>query len=184
MRSKANVLLLPLVAAVLVGMIAFAARAGDDKGNDKKDAKANSLAHRAFKAMRDLAGTWDTGEQQTDGSMNGVVFKVTAGGSAVVETMFPGAKHEMVNAYHLDGENMICTHYCAQGVQPRMKLVSFDDNTMKFEFMDGTNLKPGAGHMGGLELVIEGNKLTERWTYVKDGKPAGDPTVFEMTKKG
>ena len=49
------------------------------------------------------------------------VIKVTAGGSAVHETLFPGSAHEMVSVYHLDGADLVMTHFCALGNQPRMK---------------------------------------------------------------
>ena len=50
------------------------------------------------------------------------VFKLTGGGSAVQETIFPGAAHEMVSVYHADGKDVVMTHYCALGNQPKMKL--------------------------------------------------------------
>ena len=51
-----------------------------------------------------------------------VVYKLTGAGSALVETQFPGSSHEMVSVYHLDGEDLRMTHYCAVGNQPHVKL--------------------------------------------------------------
>ena len=51
-----------------------------------------------------------------------VVYKLTGAGSALVETQFPGTGHEMVSVYHLDGDDLRMTHYCAAGNQPRVKL--------------------------------------------------------------
>ena len=48
-------------------------------------------------------------------------YRVTAAGSAVMEVLFPGTDHEMVTVYHQDGDDLILTHYCAAGNQPRMK---------------------------------------------------------------
>jgi hypothetical protein len=154
-------------------------RAGDDK---KKDDEKVAAAHDAWAALKTLEGTWISTEPGPDGKLNELVFKPMAGGSVLAETMFPGSKFEMLNTYHMDHDRLLVTHYCAQGVQPRMKLTNFDNGTMKFEFMDGTNLKKGAGHMGGLELTINGEQLTEKWLYLKDGQVV-EETVFTLTKK-
>ena len=155
--------------------------AADATDKDDKNEK-NEKALAAMELIKSLKGTWESDEAGPDGKQMQLEFRVTAGGSAVVETMFPGAKHEMVNAYHLDGERVIATHYCAQGVQPRMRLASHEGNTLKFDFMDCTNLKPGEGHMGTLELTIEPDKLTEKWGYIKDGK-SGEATEFQLHRK-
>lgn len=152
-------------------------RAGDDKKDEKLAA-----AQDAWAALKTLEGTWVETEAGQDGKQNELVFKTMAGGSMLAETMFPGNKHEMLNTYHMDNDRLLVTHYCAQGVQPRMKLTSFDNGTMKFEFLDGTNLKKGVGHMGGLELTINGTELTEKWFYLKDGQVVSE-TVFSLTKK-
>ena len=44
-----------------------------------------------------------------------IVYSVIAAGSAVHEHMFPGGPHEMVTVYHLDGPDLLLTHYCAAG---------------------------------------------------------------------
>jgi hypothetical protein len=134
-------------------------------------------------ALRALGGTW-VATETAGGKMAGTcVFRVTAAGSAVVETMFPGSNHEMMNAYHMNGDTLMMTHYCAQGVQPRMKMVSNENGVMKFELIDVTNLpSPDAGHMAGLEIKIDGDTLTETWSYKKDGK-LDVGAVIELKRK-
>ena len=69
-----------------------------------------------------LAGTWLAADQDgkpTDQVVS--IIKVTAGGSAVHETLFPGQPHEMVSIYTVDGPDLVMTHYCVLGNQPRMK---------------------------------------------------------------
>src|SRR4051812_11604246 len=78
----------------------------------------------AFARLKSLAGEWKVAELdgvhgQHDGK---ITYKVTAGGSTVMETFFPGSDHEMVSMYHLDGDELVLTHYCAAKNQPRMKL--------------------------------------------------------------
>jgi hypothetical protein len=136
-------------------------------------------------AIKALAGTWVL---QTDGehtkSGQTIEFKVTAAGSAVVETMFPGSPTEMVNLYHMDGEKLMVTHYCAQGVQPRMRADEVKDGSVKFQFVDCTNLKSRDDpHMDSLELTINADKLVEKWSFYADGK-VSNHAVFELKRKG
>ncbi|MCK7511304.1 MAG: hypothetical protein MZV70_49445 [Desulfobacterales bacterium] len=51
-----------------------------------------------------------------------VTYRITANGSVVLETLFPGTDHEMLTLYHLDNDRLGLTHYCAMGNQPRMEL--------------------------------------------------------------
>lgn len=137
----------------------------------------------ALAALKSLAGTWVSEKPGHDGKPMTLDFKVIAGGSVIHETMFPGNPHEMVNTYHLDGDDLIVTHYCAQGIQPRMKLVSFENGVMKFEFRDCTNLKSRDDpHMDSVDIKIEGDKLTETWSYYQDGKVSGH-TSFELKRQ-
>src|SRR5262249_27362645 len=100
----------------------------------KSFARGADVAKAALDTLRQLDGTWVGDAPGPDGKDQQIVFHVTSNGSTVMETMFPGAKHEMVNAYHMDGDRLIVTHYCAMGVQPRMKLVSNENGVLKFEF--------------------------------------------------
>ena len=172
-RSKLFALFACVALLSAVSLNALANRRAGDKEIDVQG---------AWDALKTLEGTWVANQPGPDGKNGEVVFKATAGGSMLMETMFPGDKHEMINTYHLDGERLLVTHYCAQGVQPRMKLTGFDNGVIKFEFLDCTNMKPGEGHMGGLEISINGEQMVEKWSYLKDGKVAGE-TPFEFTKK-
>ena len=90
---------------------------------DKPEAKQPQPPTNAgLETMKKLAGTWlvaDKDGKPTDQVAS--VIKVTAGGSAVQETMFPGQPHEMVSIYTADGPDLVMTHYCMLGNQPRMK---------------------------------------------------------------
>jgi hypothetical protein len=165
--------------ALLLSVVGLRALAGDDKQEHPK-----APANPSFEALRALEGTWESDKPGQDGKPNQIIFHVMAAGSIVAETMFPGSAHEMLNTYHMDGDMLMVTHYCAQGVQPRMKMVSNENGTMKFEFFEGTNLKghESEGHMGALELTIKGDKLSETWGFLKDGKVSGQ-TTFELHRK-
>ena len=72
------------------------------------------------------------------------------------ETLFPGQPHEMVSIYHRDGGDLVMTHYCVLGNQPRMKA---DRNSsadqIHFQFAGGSNLDPAKDkHMHEATLTI------------------------------
>ena len=69
-------------------------------------------------------------------------YAVTAAGSAVVETVFPGSAHEMVTVYHADGPDLVLTHYCMEGNQPRMRAKDARGPRFEFAFDGGTNIDP------------------------------------------
>jgi len=50
--------------------------------------------------------------------------------------------------FHLDGPDLVLTHYCAEGNQPSMRLnrSGSSDNTLKFDFAGGTNLDSAFDH--------------------------------------
>ncbi len=134
-----------------------------------------------FEQLKTLAGTWvSVGEDGKPTDTVVSVFKVTAGGSAVQETLFPGSNHEMISLYHLDGPDLLMTHYCAAGNQPRMKLdPTSPANRYNFKFAGGTNLNPEKDmhmHEGSI-TVVDNDHLEWQWVGYKDGKPSGDHKV-------
>ena len=114
--------------------------------------------HAGLDKMKSLAGTWVVADK--DGKPTeevASVIKVTAGGSAVQETIFPGQPHEMVSVYTADGPDLVMTHYCVLGNQPRMKAEpkSVAGNKIRFEFAGGGNLDPKKDkHMHGATLTF------------------------------
>ena len=81
---------------------------------------------------------------------------MTAGGSAVHEALFPGQPHEMVSVYTVDGPDLVMTHYCMLGNQPRMKAdPKSPANQIRFQFAGGANLDPAKDkHMHDATLTI------------------------------
>jgi hypothetical protein len=111
---------------------------------DDKPGKAPADTHPGFERMKKLVGTWvaaDKDGKPTDQVVS--VIKLTAGGSAIQETLFPGQPQEMVSVYHRDGADLVMTHYCMLGNQPRMKAdPKSPPNKIHFVFAGGTNLDP------------------------------------------
>jgi hypothetical protein len=148
---------------------------------DTKPAGKNA----AFEQFKQLAGEWVGKEQGKGGFDVHVKYKVTAGGSAVVETLFPGTEHEMVTVIHPDGDDLILTHYCMLGNQPQMKASGkAAGNKVEFKFTRATNLKSEKDmHMHDVTFTfVNKDTLRSEWTHYKDGKSAGT-VVFELTRK-
>ena len=116
------------------------ATAGGDKPGDKQ---APTAANVGLEKMKKLAGTWLTADK--DGKPTDQVasiIKVTAGGSVVHETLFPGQPQEMISVYAVDGSDLIMTHYCVLGNQPRMKADPNSNGSNLCSPVDGLRVKP------------------------------------------
>lgn len=139
----------------------------------------------AMARLKQLAGTWSgpaegEGEAAAEASEPGEVvheFRVSANGTVVMETMRPGTDHEMINMYHLDGDDLMLTHYCAGGNQPRMRLVREQSTAQRlvFDFVDGTNLDPAVdAHIHAAEILFEQDgRVVSRWMGWQGGEEAG-----------
>lgn len=171
--------------AILATMLSLSAVVvGQDKKGDEKHPPPPQ--NPALEKMRKLAGEWVGAEPEAGKAAKTVsVFRVVGAGSAVAETMFPGTDHEMVTMYHLDGESLMLTHYCAAGNQPQMKVKPGKDaNKLEFEFCGGTNVDVNKGmHMHSLVLTfVDDDNIVEEWTHFQDGKGTGGVTL-KMTRK-
>jgi hypothetical protein len=142
---------------------------------DDATAKA-APAHPGLEKLKKLAGTWveaDKDGKPTDKVVS--VVKVTAGGSAVQETLFPGEPMEMVSVYHLDKGDLVMTHYCVLGNQPRMKAAPGPkSNQIKWVFAGGTNLDPAKDtHMHGATVTfVDDDHLEIAGEAWENGKPS------------
>jgi len=137
--------------------------AAEDKKLDAKSA--------AFESFKQLAGEW-TGKGNFGGQTHEVriVYKVTSGGSAVVETIDPAGDHEMVTMIYPDGDALALTHYCMLGNQPHMKAKpKADDNKVAFEFVNCSNLKSDKDmHMHNVTFTfVDKNTLKAEWSITK-----------------
>jgi hypothetical protein len=132
---------------------------------------ASVASNPMFDRLKTLEGEWvgTMGEEKTEIRVS---YKLTAGGSALMETLMPGTPKEMVTLYHLDGVDVVLTHFCASGSQPQMKLAKIKGEALHFEFTKGTNCDPAEGFMGGLVMTLGEDTTTYAWTVLKDGKPA------------
>ena len=164
-----------LKATLLISMVlpVGIATAEDDPGT----------AAAALDRIKALEGTW-LGRASGGGEAEVVVnhtFRVSAGGTVVMETMGSGdPDQEMINMYHLDGDDLVLTHYCSGGNQPTMKLAQplSTPTDLRFDFTGGTNFDPQKDeHVHATRLVIvDDGHIESSWTGYQDGKDAGTRT--------
>ena len=154
-------------------------------GQDKQPQGKDSGTNAAFDHFKQLAGEWvGKGKSPKEPEEMVVKYKVTSGGSAVVETIMPGTDHEMVTVIHRDGPDLLLTHYCMLGNQPHMKASGGDGKKVEFKFVKATNMKSDKDmHMHDVTYTfVDKDTLKSEWTHYKDGKNAGAVT-FELKRK-
>jgi hypothetical protein len=133
-----------------------------------------------------LAGEWQgrIGDREQGPPMT-VLYRTTAAGNTVMETLFPGTPHEMITMYHLDTGKLVLTHYCAAGNQPKMALTKKSTaDVLDFNFIGGANIQSRRdGHMHAARLRFEGKDgLAAEWDYFQDGKKAETKKFFLKRK--
>lgn len=94
--------------------------------------------------IKTLAGRW-TSTTSMFGKKDEQVFTeyaITAGGSAVLETIFPGTPNEMVSVYYDDDQGKLAmTHYCMMRNRPYFSLVESDKDSINMDVVKVEGLK-------------------------------------------
>ena len=150
-----------LKCAVLVGVVLHLSVAG---GSAAPAAASQPAAVAApFERLRNLAGEWVAAEDGEMFKKGDVVarYAVTAAGSAVVETVFP------------DGPDLVLTHHCMEGNQPRMRAKNPTSSRLDFAFDGGTGINPKKDrHMNSATIEFVGpDEIRSVWTEIEAGKP-------------
>lgn len=160
---------------LMCGLVLVAA--GVCLGQEKAKAEpVKGPANANLAKMTKLVGTWvaaDEDGKPTDQVVS--VIKLTAGGSAIHETLFPGQDHEMVSIYTTDGSDLVMTHYCMLGNQPRMKAdPKSPANKINFLFAGGSNLDPKKDkHMHEATLtIVDADHIELNGVGWENGEPA------------
>jgi hypothetical protein len=129
-----------MIRKMLTGSVLFLALGAGATGQSPttKTAPTNPT----FEKLKGMVGTWveaDKDGKPTDKVVS--VARLTAGGSTITETLFPGQPMEMMSVYHMDGADVVMTHYCVLGNQPRMKAdPKAPANQIRWVFAGGSNL--------------------------------------------
>ncbi len=137
-----------------------------------------------FERLKELAGVWEgTSNMSKEGEKVKVEYRLSSGGSSIVESHFPGTPHEMVSVYFDNKGQLTMTHYCALRNQPRMKLQKADAQNLNFMFAGGTNVDSKKdAYMRSLTITfVDKNHIIEKWTLFKEGKEQ-ETSVFELSR--
>ena len=126
----------------------------------------------AFERLCALAGSWEG--SSSEGWSSRCELEVIARGSALLErTNFEAhAGETMLTLYHKDGAELVLTHYCVAGNQPRLVASEIGADALHFTFRDATNLASrDQGHMDEALVRLEGlDAFSSRWSYYQNGK--------------
>jgi hypothetical protein len=168
----------------LVFGFAVATHAQSAKGQPKAAAGApETIVYDAQSAMAFLTttgGNWGAASGQHEhggaapaGNRGVVSVKTKAAGSAVVHTYAQGTPGEMETIFHMDGGQLLLTHYCALQNAPVLKFVKSDKpGELKFEFMGGTNFDPKVDahlHQSTFQ-IIDKDTIEQRSTVFANDK--------------
>jgi hypothetical protein len=156
-------------------MIAAALAAGMNPAEEKsKETAARPQSPSRLDLIKKLQGDWvQVGEDGKPTDQVVSTYRVTAGGSAVEEVLFKGTPHEMVTVYYMDGSELMLTHYCVAGNQPRMKAdKQADPHQLVFHCAGGTNMKSeNDEHMHQATITWkDDDHIHSEWLEYKDGK--------------
>jgi hypothetical protein len=91
----------------------------------------------------------------------------------------------MVTMYHLDGPDLLLTHYCMLGNQPRMRAAPGGEvGKIEFQLVSCTNLKSKDDHhMHQATLSLDGkDRYKAEWVSSKEGK-ACHRVTFDLVRK-
>ena len=136
----------------------------------------------AFAGLRRITGNWQA-SVGTKGAIVRLNIRTISNDSSVVETFTTPSGRETLTIFHLDGDQLLATHYCAQGNQPRLALDrNGSSSEMAFHFLDATNLKSQAdAHLIELVLKIKDDGHFEQ-TEVYTDHGAEDVTTYQFTR--
>ena len=151
---------------LVMATVALTAAAAHAAG-PKSEASAGPAAYARLKT---LVGEW---EADTAMGKAHISYELIGGGTSLVEKESAEKMPAMLTVYYLDGDRLLLTHYCMAGNQPRMQARAFNSDTgeVAFEFLDATNLTPGAGHMHNAKIrVADHDHLNTEWEFYENGQ--------------
>src|SRR5262245_33835119 len=103
---------------LLLAIIALSANTVWAQSSAATERAAHDWAAAGFEKLKSLAGEW---QAQGPHGLTKVSYEIVSGGTAVMETIIPPQEPTMVTLYHRDGDQLMMTHYCSGGNQPRMR---------------------------------------------------------------
>jgi hypothetical protein len=176
--NRLNLFLASVLCLVALG--ALQATAGDQQSNglaqpeQQPPAQTPYIGSETFERMKQLAGSWEGMMDKGEGPMKITAsYKLTAGGSAIVETLFEGTPHEMVTVYYDASTHKLgLTHYCMLRNRPKMIVHSVKMNEVSFELIPNSGINAAKDdHMHSLTINFESpDTIIQHWTRFAGGK--------------
>lgn len=128
--------------------------------------------------MKTLVGTWKGSAVGMPEKTVEVQYRLSSGGSAVVETISPGTPHEMTTVYFDEAGKLAMTHYCMLGNHPTMYLTKSSATELQFDVLRTSDEK----HMNALDITFKSaDEMDQRWGMV-DGKKS-EMTTFTLRRE-
>jgi len=140
----------------------------------------------SFTKLKTLVGTWTlTNPKTSREAAFQISYRLISADTALVEIFGDPAKQVTETVYHMDGDHLMATHYCAQGNQPRLRLntnPSAPREALTFTFFDATNLKsPNESHLIRLKFeFLDARHLNKTEIYTENGKE--DVTTYRLQR--
>ncbi|QPJ61326.1 MAG: hypothetical protein G3M70_05235 [Candidatus Nitronauta litoralis] len=132
------------------------------------------VGSKAFEQMKSLVGDWkgmiDKGKGPEVFNTN---YRLTSGGSAIVETIFEGHPHGMITIYQDDSKKQLTmVHSCAEYNQPKMVIKKNRGNRIEMDLVSNPDLDVVKdSHMHSFAIELNGpEQMTRDWINFEDGK--------------
>jgi hypothetical protein len=157
------------VSLLLTFLVASLALGASPKPPEAPDSTA------VFEKLKELAGTWH-GYVGKEGNAATIDYRLTAGGSVLMETMFPGTPKETVSMYYLNRGNLTLTQYSVEGIQPEMiydrKHSTPAEIVFKFDGGRGFSMRDDVHIHDGSIKILDAHRFEATWNEWHLGKPA------------
>lgn len=136
-------------------------------------------AESAMAFLKTLSGDWVRATDSNEHGANTPVasFKVAAAGSAVIETTGAGTPNEMTTVFHMDGDQLLQTHYCALMNAPVLRFEPTDTpGELSFVFHGGTNFDEAvdAHYHGGAIQIQDADTVETSFIVYANGEMSTD----------
>lgn len=169
------------ITAVTVTLFALAVLLAQPVQANEKEACPTPLRplSKNFEQLKELVGRWEGTDPHHPEEKAVLEYKLTAGGTALVETLFPGKPHEMVSVYHDRNGRPMMVHYCMLGNQPQLDLINAEPNQLTFEMKGEKGLGSSKEmHMHALTITWkDANHIEQNWTSFQNGKKKESSTI-------
>jgi hypothetical protein len=136
-----------------------------------------------FEELKKLVGEWKG--TTPEGGAEKVSYRLIAADTVLLEEWVLSSGRQALTVYHRDGNDLIATHYCPRGNQPRLKLASAStEKGFFFDFVSATNLPDAdAAHQHRFHVQIDGqDSFTRGETYISKGKLDSAATTYSRAR--